>query len=452
MKITFLGAVGTVTGSRYLIEAAGRKILIDCGLFQGYKELRLRNWETFPVSPSDIHAVILTHAHLDHSGYLPLLVKQGFRGRVYCTPPTVDLCGLLLPDSGYLQEEDAARANKYHYSKHQPALPLYTQADAEASLSYLHPVPFGQDITLAEGIHCRFERAGHILGAAWIRVQAENRSILFSGDIGRPHDAVMKPPVAPAQADYMVIESTYGDKRHEQTHPLDDMKAIISRTAARGGTVIIPAFAVGRAQSLMYYIHALKTKHAIPDLPVYLDSPMAINATGIMEKYPNEHRLDSATCAAVTKGVTYIHTSDESKALNLNHFPKIIIAASGMATGGRVLHHLKHLAPDHRNTIMFAGFQAGGTRGDRILRGEKEIKIHGEMVAINAEVTQLHNVSAHADYQEILDWLHNVPKPPKATFITHGEPVAAAVMQQHIAETFPGWATVIPGYLQSVGL
>ena len=452
MQLTFLGATRTVTGSRYLIEAEGKKILIDCGLFQGYKELRLRNWTPFPVPPSEIHAVILTHAHLDHSGYLPLLVKHGFRGRIYCTAPTFDLCKLLLPDSGYLQEEDARRANKYGYTKHHPALPLYTLVDAEESLKYFYPIKFGYDVVPAEGIHFRFERAGHILGAAWVLLTAEKRTILFSGDLGRPNDPVMKAPVAPVEANYLVVESTYGDRRHEQTHPLDKLGEIINRTAKRGGTVVIPAFAVGRAQSLMYYVHTLKAEHRIGDIPVYLDSPMAINATDIMEKYLNEHRLSRDTCAAVTNGVTYVHTADKSKKLDQNHFPKIIIAASGMATGGRVLHHIKHLAPDHRNTILFAGFQAGGTRGDRMLRGEKEVKIHGEMVPINAEIAQLHSVSAHADYEEILDWMNHLRKPPMTTFITHGELSASEAMKQHIAESHPDWRCIIPDHAQAVTL
>jgi metallo-beta-lactamase family protein len=452
VKLTFLGATRTVTGSRYLIEAEGKKILVDCGLFQGFKELRLRNWSKFPVPPSEIHAVVLTHAHLDHSGYLPLLVKQGFRGRIYCTPPTLDLCKLLLPDSGYLQEEDARRANKYGYTKHKPALPLYTLADAEESLNYFHTVPFGQDATLADGIRFRFERVGHILGAASIYLTAEKRSIHFSGDIGRPNDPVMKPPVSPIETDYLVVESTYGDRRHEKTHPLDQLAAIISHTAARGGTIIIPVFAVGRAQSLMYYIHELKTTHRIPNIPVYLDSPMAINATDIMEKYLNEHRLSRDVCAAMTKEVTYVHTAEESKKLDQERYPKIILAASGMVTGGRVLHHIKHLAGDHKNTIIFAGFQAGGTRGDRILRGEKEVKIHGEMVPINAEITQLYSVSAHADYEEILGWLGHLRKAPITTFITHGEPSAAEAMKKHIEESHPNWSCVVPYHAQTVTL
>ena len=452
MKLTFLGAAGTVTGSRYLIESGDKKILVDCGLFQGYKELRLRNWATFPVPSADIDAVILTHAHLDHSGYLPQLVKQGFHGKIYCTPPTLDLCKLLLPDSGYLQEEDARRANKYGYTKHKPALPLYTLVDAEESLKYFHPVPFGTDTAIADDFHFRFVRAGHILGAASVQVSAEKRTILFSGDLGRPNDPVMQAPVAPPESDYLVVESTYGDRIHETTPVLGQLEAIIRRTVARGGSVIVPAFAVGRAQSLMYYIHELKAQRRIPNIPVFLDSPMAINATDIMEKYLNEHRLSRDVCAKVTSEVTYVHTAEESKKLDENHFPRIIIAASGMATGGRVLHHIEHLAPDHKNTIMFAGFQAGGTRGDRMLRGEKEIKIHGNMVSIRAEIAELHSISAHADYKETLAWLGHMRKPPITTFITHGEQSASEAFIKHIHEVHPKWNCIIPEQAQTVEL
>lgn len=451
MRLTFLGATRTVTGSCYLIEAADRKVLVDCGLFQGFKELRLRNWATFPVPPREIDAVVLTHAHLDHSGYLPLLVKHGFRGRIYCTPPTRDLCALLLPDSGHLQEEDARRANRYHYSKHDPALPLYTTADADAALTHFRTVPFGQDVALGQGLRVRFERNGHILGAAWVLLTAGHRTVLFSGDIGRPHDPVMKPPVAPVAADYLLVESTYGDRLHESADPLDQLAEVVRRTADRGGTVVVPAFAVGRAQSLLYYLHTLKTQGRIPDLPVYLDSPMAIDATDILGRYPLEHRLSRELCAAVLGSATYVSTPEESKDLDRGHNPRIIISASGMATGGRVLHHLKHFAPDRRNTILFTGFQAGGTRGDRIVRGEAAVKIHGAMVPINAEVALLENISAHADYEEILDWLGHIRQAPTTTFITHGEAPAAEAMRQQIEERF-GWPAIVPEYRQSVEL
>lgn len=451
MKLTFLGATRTVTGSKYLIEAEGKKILIDCGLFQGYKELRLRNWTAFPLPPSEIDAVILTHAHLDHSGYLPLLVKQGFKGKIYCTPPTFDLCKLLLPDSGYIQEEDAARANKYHYSKHEPALPLYTLADAEESLKYFKPQPFGKNIEVSEGIHFRFERNGHILGASWVLLSAERRTVLFSGDIGRPHDPLMKAPVLPMEADYMVVESTYGDRRHEQTDPLDQLEKVIKDTVMRGGTVIVPAFAVGRAQSLMYYLHTLKATGRMLDIPIYLDSPMAIGAADILIKYMNEHRLSRKLCEAITESITYVHTPQESSKLDQQPYPKVIVAASGMATGGRVLHHIKHLAPDRKNAILFTGFQAGGTRGDRILKGEKEVKIHGHMVPINAEIAVLDNMSAHADYEEILEWLSPMRKQPIKTFITHGEVSAAEALKDHIEQRL-NWKCSIPDYREAVDL
>ncbi len=451
MKLTFLGATGTVTGSCYLVETAGRKVLVDCGLFQGFKELRLRNWANFPVAPGDLDAVVLTHAHLDHSGYLPLLVREGFRGPIYCTPPTRDLCALLLPDSGHIQEEDARRANRYRYSKHDPALPLYTAADGEAALDSFRTVPFGKDLALGAGLQCRFERAGHILGAAWVTLDGDGRTVLFSGDIGRPHDPMMKPPVAPTAADYLIVESTYGDRLHDPADPLDELERVVRRTAKRGGSVIIPAFAVGRAQSMLYYLHTLKASGRLPRVPVYLDSPMAIDATNILERYPNEHRLDRAACAAVTATAIYIRNGDESRRIGQDDEPKIIIAASGMATGGRVLHHLKRYAPDPRNTILFTGFQAGGTRGDRILRGEEAVKIHGAMVPIRAEVAALDNLSAHADYEEILDWLGHLRKPPIATYVTHGEAAAAAAMAQQI-ENRLGWPCMLPTYQQSVVL
>lgn len=451
MKLTFLGATKTVTGSRYLVESGDKKLLIDCGLFQGYKELRLRNWEVFPIPPEQINAVILTHAHLDHSGYLPLLVKQGFRGKIYCTPATFDLCKLLLPDSGYIQEEDARRANKYHYSKHDPALPIYTLSDAEEALNYFHTEPFGADVALGEDIRFRFERNGHILGASWVLLTAEKRKVLFSGDIGRLHDPVMKSPVWPIEADYVVTESTYGDRLHDPTDPLEKLQSVIKRTAERGGSVIIPAFAVGRAQSMMYYIYKLKSEGHIPDMPVYLDSPMAIGATDVLEKYRNEHRLGHGLCEAMTGAVTYVHSTGESRKLDDNSYPKIIIAASGMLTGGRVLHHISHLAGDRRNTLLFTGFQAGGTRGDRILKGERQVKIHGQIVQINCEVASLDNISAHADYSEILRWLGHIHKAPITTFITHGEEVAAQAMQKHIKEVLK-WNSVIPEHLQVVEL
>ncbi len=453
MKLTFLGATGTVTGSKYLLEHEDKKILIDCGLFQGLKELRLRNWEKLPVDPASIDAVLLTHAHIDHSGYIPLLVKRGFKGKIYCSGATFDLCAILLPDSGYLHEEDAKRANRYAYSKHKPALPLYTRKDAEESLKQFKAVGFDKPRHLEGGLTFTLGRSGHILGSAFIRVSDEQTSILFSGDLGRANDPVMKPPVHMQSVDYLVLESTYGDRLHEDSHPLDKIGEIIRKTVARGGSVIIPAFAVGRTQSILYYIHELKQAKAIPAaIPVFLDSPMAINATQLLCRHQNDHRLSEKLCTDACHVAKYVHTAEESKALDSgNGVPAVIISASGMATGGRILHHLKHFIGDPRNTILFTGYQAAGTRGARLVHGEGEIKIHGRMWPVRAQVEELHNTSAHADYGEILDWLRHFQEPPRKVFITHGEPAAASSLQMKIEEHF-GWHAVVPDYLQTVEL
>lgn len=452
MQLTFLGATGTVTGSKYLVEDGDLRVLVDCGLFQGQKELRLRNWEAPPFSPSSLRAVILTHAHLDHSGYIPLLVKNGFRGLVYCSEATLDLCRLLLPDSGYIQEEDAARANRHSYSKHHPALPLYTEEDAKKSLAYFRPVAFGSPCHIGQGVSFTLHHAGHILGAAFIRLANGKTSVLFSGDLGRLRDPVMNPPAQIQGADYLVVESTYGDRVHDPQDPAEDIERVIRRTIGRGGSVVIPAFAVGRAQAIMYYLHRLKAEGRIPQgLPVYLDSPMAINASELFCRHPKDHRLPPGLCAAVCGVATYVRTPEESRALGNSNggMPKIIISASGMATGGRVLHHLKHTLGDPRNTVLLAGYQAEGTRGDRLVRGEKEIKIHGQMRPVKAEIVQLDNMSAHADSAEILSWLGHLKNPPVKTFVTHGNPSSAQGLRQKI-ETELGWkGVVVPVYRQT---
>jgi len=451
MKLTFLGATGTVTGSKYLLADGNKKILIDCGLFQGQKELRLRNWEKPPVDPRNLSAILLTHAHLDHSGYIPKMVKGGFKGPIYCSEATFDLCKILLPDSGHIQEEDAEQANRYGYSKHKPALPLYTEQDARACLQYFKPVDFGQSHRLSDDLSFTLHRAGHILGASFIRVSdGGGTSILFSGDIGRFNDPVMKDPAQIQDVDYLVVESTYGDRLHDKHDPAEDIEKIVNETAARGGTVIIPAFAVGRAQSIMYYIHKLKTENRIPaNMPVYLDSPMAVNASNLLCKHLNDHRMPRGLCMDVCGIATYTRTPAESKAINqTNNIPKIVISASGMATGGRVLHHLKHYIGDPRNTVLLAGYQAAGTRGDRLARGEKEIKIHGQMWPVRAQIVRMDNMSAHADYSEILKWMGNFRQPPRKIFVTHGEPVAAASLQKKIIEKY-GWNAVVPTYLQT---
>jgi metallo-beta-lactamase family protein len=457
MKITFLGATGTVTGSKYLLtcetSTGGEKhILIDCGLFQGLKQLRLRNWGKLPINPSDVDAVILTHAHIDHSGYLPLLVKNGFSGKVYCSAATRDLCEVLLLDSAHLQEEEAKYANKGGFSKHHPALPLYTQEDAQNALAQLTPVDYEQDIDLGDGLSARLSPNGHILGSAFVRIHHHKTSILFSGDIGRPHDILMKAPVRIKQADYLVLESTYGNRLHDPADPKIKLAEIINRTVKRRGVVLIPVFAVGRAQELLYYIHLLKSSDAIAnDIPVYLNSPMAVDATAIFNHFKNEHRLSPEQSHALCHTAHMVNGIEESKRLNETKGPMIILSASGMASGGRVVHHLKAFAPNPNNTVLFVGFQAAGTRGSAMLDGAENIKIHGQYIPVRADVEFVSNLSAHADYAEILDWLGGFETPPKQTFITHGEPVAADAMRLHIEEQLH-WQVLVPDYLETIHL
>jgi metallo-beta-lactamase family protein len=451
MQITFLGAAGTVTGSKYLVEDSGARILVDCGLFQGFKHLRLRNRQPLPFDVSTLDAVVLTHAHLDHSGYLPILVREGFRGPIYCTGPTVDLCGVLLPDSGHLQEEEAAVANRYGYSKHHPALPLYTREDAVRCLEYFRAADFGVDVQVHPKLVVRFARSGHMLGSATVRVTGHRAEILFSGDLGRPADPLLLPPEPCGGTANLVVESTYGDRLHTPTDPLDTLADVISRTAARGGTVLIPAFAVGRAQTLLYYMDRLRAERRIPEIPVFLDSPMAGQATEVFLRHSAETHLDAGLYEMVARSATIVESVEESKRIDRMSVPRVIISASGMATGGRVVHHLKVLAPDPRNTILFAGYQAAGTRGATIVGGGKSVKIHGGYVPVRAEVASLDNLSAHADYVEILDWLRDFRSPPRNTFTTHGEPVAADALRLRIEEAL-GWKCTVPDHGDSFTL
>jgi metallo-beta-lactamase family protein len=457
MKLTFLGATGTVTGSKYLLTSKTesgelKRILIDCGLFQGLKQLRLRNWAKLPINPADVDAVVLTHAHIDHSGYLPLFVKNGFSGKVYCSEATRDLCEVLLLDSAHLQEEEAKYANKSGFSKHNPALPLYTQEDAQKALTLLTTVDYEQDVDLGDSLILRLSPSGHILGSTFVRIHNKKTSIVFSGDIGRPNDILMKAPVRIKQADYLVLESTYGNRLHEHADPKIKLAEIINRTVNRKGVVVIPVFAVGRAQELLYYIHLLKSSGAIAnDTPVYLNSPMAVDATAIFNHYRGEHRLNPEQSHALCHTAHMVNGIEESKRLNESKGPMIILSASGMATGGRVVHHLKAFVSDAKNTILFVGFQATGTRGAAMLAGVESIKIHGEYIPIRADVEYLPNLSAHADYSEIIDWLTGFETPPKQTFITHGEPVAADAMRLHIEEQLH-WQVVVPDYLETMTL
>lgn len=451
MDLTFLGATGTVTGSKYLVTSGTRRILVDCGLFQGLKDLRSRNWAPLLVRPSEIDAVVLTHAHLDHSGYLPLLVKNGFGGQVFCSSATRDLCSILLPDSGHLQEEDAAYANRKRYSKHHPAEPLYTQRDAEAALERLSPIEWERDHYLGDGINLRLSPAGHILGAALVRLEDRDTSILFSGDLGRLDDPTMIAPSPAGMADYLVVESTYGDRIHDARDPGAQLAEIVSRTVARGGVVVIPAFAVGRAQTLLYFFQKLEAEGAIPDVPIFLNSPMATEVTDIFCRHRSEHRLSPEVCRSTCHVATAVRSADDSRELDARRGPMIIISASGMLTGGRVLHHVKAFGPDPRNTIVLVGYQAAGTRGAALARGDKTLRIHGQDVQIRAEIAALHNLSAHADASEILTWLGSFEAPPAATFITHGEPDASLALKRRI-EGELGWSCAIPEYLERISL
>jgi len=444
VSITFLGGASTVTGSKYLVRHGAETLLVDCGLFQGYKQLRLRNWNPLPVAPSEIDAVILTHAHLDHSGYLPLLAREGYGGHVHATRGTRELCAVLLPDSGHIQEEDAAFANRHGFSKHAPALPLYTRKDALACLKLIKQHDFSHSFEPVKGWRATFFRAGHILGAASLLLEVAGRRILFSGDLGRTDDFLMNPPDRAPAADTVVIESTYGDRTHPKEDVLAELGPALHRLAGRGGVAVIPVFAVGRAQEILHAITVLKARGEIPSrLPVFLDSPMAIHTTHLFEHFPEEHRLDARAVKAMTHCATMVNTPDESKALAHRHGPMVILAASGMATGGRVLHHLALYAGDHRNMIVLTGFQSPGTRGATLASGAPSVRIHGKDVSVGAEVVQLQSASAHADAPQLMDWLRTLPAPPGQVYVVHGEISAADTLRQRIEHGL-GWRALVP--------
>jgi metallo-beta-lactamase family protein len=444
VNITFLGGAGTVTGSKYMIRHEKDCVLVDCGLFQGYKLLRLRNWNPLPVPADQINAVLLTHAHLDHSGYLPLLAREGFAGPIYATAGTKDLCHILLPDSGHLQEEDAAFANRHGFSKHSPALPLYTRQDALNCLPLLKSVELGKTFTPLPGWKVTYSSAGHILGAASILVEVAGRRILFSGDLGRPDDLIMNPPDQAPPADTVLIESTYGDREHPKEDVVAELGPALKKLTKRGGVAVIPVFAVGRAQAILHAINLLKTRGEIAhSLPVYLDSPMAVNTTHLFEHHLGEHRLDHKEARALTHAATMVSSTEESQALSRRHGPMVILSASGMATGGRVLHHLAHYAGDHRNMIILTGFQAPGTRGATLASGAKSLRIHGRDVAVNAEVTQLQSASAHADSTQILAWLSTLTQAPDQVYVVHGEMGASDELRKRIKNEL-GWRAMVP--------
>lgn len=451
VTLSFYGAAGTVTGSRYLLDTGNQRILIDCGLFQGYKQLRLRNWAPLPFQARDIDAVVLTHAHIDHSGFLPVLTRQGYRGPVYCSEETFELCKLLLPDSAHLQEEDARFANRHGFSKHRPALPLYTQSDALACLQQFRPVPGERSIALGTDTAFTLARAGHLLGARFVRIQSRGLSVTFTGDLGRPDDPVLKAPAAPGATDYLVCESTYGDRTHPKTDPEVELAQCVAPALARGAVVIVPTFAIGRAQSLLLHIARLKRKAVLPEVPVYLDSPMAIDASGLYRRFAHEHRLSSSDCDLMCNAASFINTAEQSKSLSQRSGPMIIISASGMATGGRVIHHLKTFIGGERNLILLSGFQAPGTRGGALAAGASTVRIHGEDFPVRAEVRQLQASSSHADANEILAWMRRLPTPPRQTFITHGEAGASDALRQRIQRQL-GWTTLVPEYRQTIEL
>jgi len=458
--LQFLGAAQTVTGSRFLLQIDGKRLLLDCGLFQGGRALRERNWEPFPISPEHLDGVVLTHAHIDHSGYLPRLIKEGFRGPVYCTPATADLLSLLLPDSGYLQERDAAFANKKKYSRHDPALPLYTEAEAREVLKSLKTVPYHQTSRLSDRLSFEYLHAGHILGSAMIRLNYKRKgaeTVLFStGDLGRSDQPVIKNPETIEQADFLLLESTYGNRIHEDNDILSYLQTLIAQVVQSGGSLIIPAFAIGRSQSVLYFLRQLEEAGRIPAMPIFLDSPMAVSAVSVYCSHLDEHDFEMGSlmaedCVLETGSVRMVKTTEESKALNRFKGPCIIISASGNLSGGRILHHLKSRLPNSRNTVLFVGYQPEGSLGRLISEGKKEVKIHGKRVAVKARVEVLDGLSAHADSEEILEWVSHIKHPPSRIFLVHGELEAQEGLKSKLEKVITS-KIVIPEYLEEVQL
>jgi metallo-beta-lactamase family protein len=461
VRLTFLGAANVVSGSRHLLETPAGRVLVDCGLFQGDKELRDRNWQRFPVPPSSIDAVVLTHGHIDHSGFLPRLAREGFKGPIFTSPATADLLGLLLYDSAKCQAEDALYANRKGYAKHQPALPLYEERDVDQALRLVRPVPREEWFSPLHGVRCRFHEAGHMLGSSFVEVEvtrergADPVRVVFSGDIGRYDAPLYNDPIAPPPCDYLVCESTYGDRDHAPGNPLDELEAVTNEAIRRGGMMLVASFAIGRCQQLVYLLRTLMAAGRVPETPIWVDSPMAVGAMEVFRKHGSEHDFSEARMQGVAESlaspfVRMAKTADESKAINGHHGPGIVIASSGMMNGGRILHHLSRRLSDPKTTVLVAGFQARGTRGRTLIDGAKFLRIHGHDVPVRAVIRKVDALSGHGDRHEIGRWLASMPD-PKRTFLVHGEPPATSGMAEFLRST-RGWDVAIPSIGESVEL
>jgi len=450
-QLKFLGAARTVTGSRFLLESREDRILVDCGLFQGVKDLRVRNWGEFPVDPISIGTVLITHAHLDHIGALPLLVRDGFRGEVHCSIPTMELARLVLLDAAHIQEEDAEAANRGGWTLHRPAQPLYTVADAERALALIKPVDIDRWQSCADGIRFRLRPSGHILGSTFVEIDCRGMRLVFSGDLGRREPLVIKPPVSIERADWLILESTYGDRNHPTEHPLKELHRIVSETLQRRGTLIVPSFAVGRTQDLLYLFHQLREENKIPDVPIYIDSPMAIDVTRLYTSFNSWHRLPERGIKSLSEGVVLVHSKSESERVLHGNGSRIVIAGAGMVTGGRVLNHLKKHLPREQDTVLLVGYQAAGTRGRQLQEGASEVKIQGQYVPVHACIEEISSLSAHADQSEIVRWLKGFQAPPQGVFLVHGEPHASDTLRAKLQDVF-GWKVQAPELGQSIVL
>jgi metallo-beta-lactamase family protein len=459
VHVKFLGATGTVTGSRFLLTIGDSRILFDCGLFQGLKELRLRNWETFPIDPSTIDAVVISHAHIDHTGYLPKIVKEGFNGPIYCTRPTADLMEIMLLDSAKLQEEEASFAHRKGYSKHATPLPLYGTEDAKNVFPLLKRYDYEEQIKITDQIEIVYRDAGHLLGSAitelYIKGDTQTKKIVFSGDLGRSHDVMLHPPASIDEADILFIESTYGNKDNPAGDAAGEIAKVVNETLQKKGVLLIPAFAVGRTQVLLYYLHTLMEEKRIPDVPVYIDSPMAISATYLYYKYPKYHKVQFNRTAFAqqleTNMLVFVKTVEHSKTLNEIKTNAIIISSSGMMTGGRILHHLYHRLRNPQDTVLISGYQAEGTRGRKLVDKEPTIRIFGEDVPVNCRVVNMTSLSSHADREELFEWMGKFKRSPKITFTVHGEGASIDVYSKAIRERMK-WNVIQPVYLETVQL